>query len=322
MIAAVSWTLLDPWLLLLALPLLLVAALRARRSRAALPVATLAGLQGLPRSLRARLVHLPFLLALAGGLSLVAAVARPVVREVMPIRELGVDILLIVDRSSSMLAPDMDVRGKTRMEAARENAAAFAKARKSDRLGLLTFARFPELTCPPTLDQDALQAFLRGVETVRRGSPEDGTAIGVALAEASKVLSTSNAKSRVVVLLSDGEQTVNTISYEDGAKLCKDQHVRVHTIGIGTGEQTLFGSQEPAFTALKAASETTGGKFFRARSDQDLAEIYSEIDKMEKVELEDPRYRTTDHFAWPLAVGAALMMLSLLLELTWLRRLP
>ncbi|MEZ5962217.1 MAG: VWA domain-containing protein [Planctomycetota bacterium] len=322
MIAELGWTLLDPWLLLLALPLLLVTALRVRRSSAALPAATLGGLDGLAGGLRTRLVHAPFLLSLLGGLALVAAVARPVVREVMPIRELGVDILLIVDRSSSMLAPDMDVRGKTRMEAARENAAAFAKARKSDRLGLLTFARFPELTCPPTLDQEALLAFLRGVETVRRGSPEDGTAIGVALAEASKVLAGSAAKSRVVVLLSDGEQTVNYIAYEDGAKLCKDQQVRVHTIGIGTGEQTLFGSQEPAFTALKAASEITGGKFFRARSNEDLAEIYAEIDKLEKVEIEDPRYRTTDHFAWPLAVGAVLLAAALLLEFTWLRRLP
>lgn len=322
MIAVATWSLLDPWLLLLAVPLLLVALLRMRRPRAALPVATLAGLEDLPRGLRTRLVHLPFALALLGGLTMVFALARPVTREVMPIRELGVDILLIVDRSSSMLSPDMDVRGTTRMEAARDNAAAFAKARKSDRLGLLTFARYPELTCPPTLDQDALQAFIRGLETVRPRSPEDGTAIGVALAEASKVLATSVAKSRVVVLLSDGEQTVNDIGYEDGAKLCKDANVRVHAIGVGTGEQTLFGMQEPAFTALKSATEITGGKFFRARSATDLAEVYAEIDKMEKVELEDPRYRTTDHFAYPLLVAAALLLSSLLLEFTWLRRMP
>lgn len=317
-----TWSLLDPWLLLLAVPLLVVAVVRTKRARAALPVATLHGLDGLPRSLRARLVHLPLLLSLLGSLGLVAAVARPVSRLVMPIRELGVDIVLIVDRSSSMLAPDMDARGKTRMEAARENAGAFAKARKSDRLGLLTFARFPELTCPPTLDQDALQAFIRGLETVRPRTPEDGTAIGVALAEASKVLVTSAAKSRVVVLLSDGEQTVHDISYEDGAKLCKDAGVRVHTIGLGTGERTLIGIQEPSFTALKAAAEITDGKFFRARSAEDLAEVYQEIDQLEKVELEDPRYRTTDHFLWPLLVGSVLVLLSLLLELTWLRRLP
>jgi len=317
-----NWSLLDPWLLLLAAPLVLVVVLRGRRGRAALPAATLAGLEALPRSLRTRLVWLPYGLSLLGGLALVVAVARPVTREVMPIQELGVDIMLIVDRSSSMLSPDMDARGKTRMEAARENAAAFAAARRSDRLGLLTFARYPELTCPPTLDQEAVQAFIRGLETVRPRSPEDGTAIGVALAEASKVLATSEAKSRVVVLLSDGEQTVHDIGYEDGAKLCKDQGVRVHAIGIGTGQQTLLGMQEPAFTALKSAAEITGGKFFRARSAADLAEVYAEIDRLEKVELEDPRYRTSDHFELPLFFGAVLLGLSLLLEFTWLRRLP
>jgi Ca-activated chloride channel family protein len=322
-IAAVStWSLLDPWLLLLAAPLLLVAAWRQRRARAALPAATLHGVGAVPHSRRSRLVHLPFLLHVLGGLALVLAVARPVAREVLPIRELGVDILLVLDRSSSMLAPDMDARGKTRMQAARENAIEFAKGRKTDRLGLLTFARFPELTCPPTLDQDALQAFIRGVETVQPRSPEDGTAIGVALTDASKVLGVSAAKSKVVVLLSDGEQTVHDIGFEDAAKLCKDAGVRVHTIGLGTGEQTLLGIQEPRFEALRKAAEIAQGKFFRARSAEDLSEVYAEIDAMEKVELEDPRYRTTDHFAWPLLLGAALLGLGLLLELTWLRRLP
>lgn len=323
MIAVASaWSLLDPWLLLLAVPLVVVAILRARRSRAALPAATLSGLDGVPRSLRARLVHLPLVLQALGGLALVVAIARPVAREVLPIRELGVDILLVLDRSSSMLAPDMDVRGKTRMDAARENAIEFAKRRTRDRLGLLTFARYPELTCPPTLDQDALQAFVRGVETVQPRSAEDGTAIGVALADASKVLGSSTAKSKVVVMLSDGEQTVHDIGYEDGAKLCKDAGVRVHTIGTGTGEQTMFGINEPRFEALQKAAEIAQGRFFRARSAEDLAEVYAEIDRLEKVELEDPRYRTTDRFAWPLAVGSVLLGLALLLELTWLRRLP
>lgn len=319
---ATEWSLLDPWFLTLALPLALVLAARLRRPRAALPVATLAGLTDLPRTWRERLVHLPTALSALGALALIVAVARPVAREVLPMRELGVDILLVVDRSSSMLAPDMDGRGKTRMDAARENAIAFARARKSDRLGLLTFARFPELTCPPTLDQDALAAFILGLETVTPRSAEDGTAIGVALADASAVLAKSAAKSKVVVFLSDGEQTVNDIGFEEGAKLCKDAGARVHTIGLGTGEQTFLGVQEPRFEALKKAAEITAGKFFRARSASDLAAVYAEIDQMEKVEIEDPRYRTADHFHWPLLVGAALLGLALLLELTWLRRLP
>jgi Ca-activated chloride channel family protein len=321
--AASTWSLLDPWLLLLAVPVVLVAARRVRRSRAALPAATLAGFEGLPTSLRSRLVHLPFVLLVLGGLMLVVAIARPVAREVLPLRELGVDIMLVVDRSSSMLAPDMDHAGKTRMAAARENAIEFVKGRKTDRLGLLTFARYPELTCPPTLDQDALQAFVRGLETVQPRSPEDGTWIGVALAELAKVLGGSTAKSKVGILLSDGEENPDSaINFEAGAKLCKDAGVRVHTIGVGSAQQTLLGPQEPGFQALKKVAEITDGRFFRARSADDLAEVYAEIDKMEKVELEDPRYRTTDHFAWPLLVGSVLLGLALLLELTWLRTLP
>ncbi|HLU38728.1 MAG TPA: VWA domain-containing protein [Planctomycetota bacterium] len=317
-----TWSLLDPWLLLLVVPLALVVVLRLRRPRAALPAAALLD-PDLPRSLRARLVHLPFALQVLGGLAFVVAIARPVVREVLPIREQGVDILLVLDRSSSMLAPDMDARGKTRMVAARENAIAFAGARTDDRLGLLTFARYPELTCPPTLDQQALQAFVRGVETVRPRSPEDGTAIGVALAEASRVLAGSDAKSKVAVLLSDGEENPDVpIDYEQGAKLCKDAGVRVHTIGVGTLQQTLLGPVEPDFVALRKVAEITEGKFFRARSADDLAEVYAEIDRLEKVELEDPRYRTADHFAWPLFAGSVLLALAWLLEWTWLRRVP
>ena len=321
-LAAGAWTLLDPWLLLLGAPALGVLLWRLRRERAALPIASLAPLHDLPRTLRQRLVQLPLLLHGVAALGFVLALARPVAREVMPLRELGVDILLIVDRSSSMLSPDMDARGTTRMQAARDNAIAFAKARTTDRVGLLTFARYPELTCPLTLDQDALAAFLRGVETVPPRSAEDGTAIGVALAQVSQTLAPSKATSKVAVLLSDGEQTVHDIGFEDGAKLCADAGVRVHTIGIGSGEQTMLGMQELSFEALRKAAEVTKGKFFRARSAADLAEVYAEIDALEKIELDDPRYRTTDYFHWPLLLGALCIALGLVLESTWLRRLP
>ncbi len=317
-----GWMLLDPWLLLLGVPAVAILVWRLRRPMAALPIAALDPLAELPRTLRARLVHLPLLLHAIAALAFVLALARPVAREVMPLRELGVDIVLVVDRSSSMLSPDMDARGTTRMQAARDNAIAFAKARKTDRVGLLTFARYPELTCPLTLDQDALAAFLRGVETVPPRSAEDGTAIGVALAQVSQVLAPSKAKSKVAVFLSDGEQTVHDIGFEDGARLCVDAGVRVHTIGIGAGEHTMLGVRELTFEALRKAADVTKGKFFRARSAEDLADVYAEIDALEKVELDDPRYRTTDYFQWPLLGGALCLALGLLLEATWLRRLP
>lgn len=316
-------TLLDPWFLALAPAVLLLLALRLRRPRAALPTASLAPLCALPRTLRQRLVHLPLLLHSLGLLALVGALARPAHRELLPLRGEGVDILLVLDTSSSMLARDMDRSQKvTRMMAARERALAFAAARVHDRVGLLTFALFADLRCPLTLDQAALAEFLRQVDTVRRGSQEDQTAIGTALAAAVKVLKTSPAKSRVVVLLSDGENNAG-VPHDDAARLAKEDGVRVHTIGIGQGTRDPFSFGEPLrFTALREIAATTGGTFFLAETAETLAQVYAEIDRMEKVELEDPRYRTTDLFVLPVAAGAALLLLGVLLRGLWIKEAP
>jgi Ca-activated chloride channel family protein len=326
MLAAAEYALLDPWLLLLGVPAVAVVAWRLRRQRAALPTASLDVLASVPQTLRVRLVRVPLLLEALAALALVFALARPVARELVPLRELGVDILLVLDTSSSMLMPDMDAEGKTRMAAARENALAFAAARVDDRVGLLTFALYPELRCPLTLDQDALRAFLRSVETVEPRSAEDGTHIGGAVAQAVKLVEGSEAKSKVVVLLTDGQQAVPgdfpEVSPADAAKLAKDLGVRVHTIGIGQAEQTFLGPVDLDFSHVERLAEATGGRFFRARSAEDLAAVYGEIDQLEKVELEDPRYRTADHFLWPLVGAASLLALALLLELLWLGGAP
>lgn len=325
-----GWTLLDPWFLA-ALPVVLAVLLwRLRRPRAALPAPARALLAGLPRSARARLVVLPEVVRALGLCALVLALARPVTREVLPLREEGVDILLVLDVSSSMDMPDMtedaDVR---RVEAAKAKATEFAAAREHDRLGLLTFARYPELRCPLTLDGRALRMFLGGVDTVESGGPEDGTAIGAALAAAVRFLADSEAESKVVVLLSDGEETVGEIPPLDAAKLAADADVRVHTIGLGQGKLvpdllSPGGARlVPAdFDALAEIAEMTGGVFFRARDADALGEVYRRIDAMERVELEDPRYRTSDRFGMPLGAGVALLALSLLLETLWFRRAP
>ena len=315
---------LDPWFLLLVPALLALLLLRLGRASAALPSASLAAFAGLPQGLRARLVWLPQALLTLGGLGLALALARPTSRELLPLREAGIDLLLVVDISSSMRANDMDEAGKrTRIAAAVEKATEFARARPHDRVGLLTFARFPELICPPTLDQDALGRFLAGVRTVTPNSEEDRTAIGVALARAVDLLGKSKARSRVVVLLSDGENNVPDIEPEAAAKLAKDRDVRVHAIGVGNGAPDPFGRMHPlAFTALQTIAETSGGRFFRAESEADLRAVYAGIDRMEKVELEDPRYRTTELFLLPMLAGIALAALGLLLDLAWLRGVP
>jgi Ca-activated chloride channel family protein len=326
-IAAFEWgglSLLDPWFLLVA-PLATAAVVfRALRPRAALPTAAVALFDGVPRTWRQRFAALPVAGKLLAALALAVALARPVQREVLPLRDQGIDIVLAVDTSSSMLIPDMrDDERYRRMDAARERALAFAKARRSDRVALVTFARYAELRCPPTLDETALTAFLATVDTVPRESELDGTAIGTALAKSVQVLQKSEAKSRVVVLLTDGETTVDDITPTEGIKLAKDAGVRVHTIGLGKGMPTPFGRMQPLeFTDLKAIARDTGGEFFQPRSDDELAAVYTRIDELEKTTIEDPRYRAVDRFEWPLGIGLVLLLVSVLAEVLLFRRVP
>lgn len=319
-----EYTLLDPWFLL-AIPLALLAAVwRVLRPRAALPTASAALFAGLPRTLRQRFAGLPLLGKLLAAICLAVALARPVVREPVALTEQGIDILIVVDTSSSMQIPDMDQDGTLRrMDAARTRAEAFAKARRHDRLGFVAFARFAELRCPPTLDEKALGAFLGVLDTVPPNSELDGTAIGTALAKAVKVLQKSTAKSRVVVLLTDGENTVSDIPPQDGAKLAKDAGIRVHTIALGNGTPMPFGGYRPLdFTDLHQIAETTGGQFFQPKSDAELAAVYARIDELEKSELQDPRYRTVDCFPWPLGLGLGVLLLAVLSEVLLFRRVP
>lgn len=318
-----GYTLLDPWFLLAA-PLFLLAGWRRAVTRpAALPTASASLFVGLPRTLRQRVAGVPLLLKVLAGICLALALARPVHRDVIPLREDGIDIVLVVDTSSSMLQEDMRVNDSyRRMDAARERAMEFAAARMHDRVGLVAFGRYAELRCPPTLDEEALAAFLRVLDTQPRGSEFDATAIGTALAKAVQVLEKSNAKSKVAILLSDGQNNVDDIDPVAAAKLAKDKGVRVHTIGLGQGVPSLFGFQKLSFDELKDIAETTGGLFFAARSDSDLEEVYERINEMETSEREDPRYRTVDRFEWPLGIGLLLMFLAVLFDALIVRRVP
>jgi len=316
-------TLLDPWFLLVIPVALLAWWWRARTPRAALPTAAASLFAGVGATWRQRGAWLPGAGKVLAATCLAVALARPVQREVMPLREQGIDIVLAVDTSSSMELDDMDRQvALTRITAARQRAEAFAAARTHDRVGLVAFARYADLRCPPTLDEKALLAFLRAVVTVPQGSEEDRTAIGIGLAKAVTVLQKSDAKSKVVVLLSDGENNIEDITPEEAAKLAKDAGVRVHTIGLGNGVPSLLGMQPLDFRALKQIAATTGGTFFQPKSDQDLAEVYARIDELEKVELADPRYRTVDRFEWPLGIGLAVLLVALVAEVLLFRRVP
>ncbi len=315
--------LLDPWFLLLIPVAVLGAAWRARRPRAALPTAAAALFADVAPTWRCRAVWMPAAGKVLAACCLVVALARPVQRQVLPLRDQGLDIVLVVDASTSMNIPDMDAAQTVRrMDAARKRAEEFAKARERDRVGAIAFARYAELRCPLTLDEQALGAFLAAFDTVPEGSELDGTAIGTALVKAVQVLQKSQAKSKVVVLLTDGENTVDDIAPADGAKLAKDAGIRVHTIGLGNGMPTPFGFRPLDFRELAAIAERTGGTFFQPKSDEDLAAVYARIDELEKVELEDPRYRTVDRFEWPLGAGLLLLLAALATEVLLFRRAP
>ncbi|MCR9245813.1 MAG: VWA domain-containing protein [bacterium] len=323
---ALTWsgfTLLDPWFLL-AIPIAFLAVVyRALRRRAALPTAAVALFDGVPRTIRQRLAWLPAAIKLVAVTCLGVALARPVERLVVPIEEDGLDILLVVDTSTSMNTKDMsETKDLRRMDAARRRAEEFAAERVNDRVGLVAFARFAELRCPLTLDESALAAFLRSLDVVPEGSQLDGTAVGTALAKAVQVLQDSTAESKVVVLLTDGETTVFDIAPEDGAKLAADAGIRVHTVGLGRGLPTPFGFRALDFSDLRMIAEKTGGEFFEPKSDDDLAAVYERIDELEKTELEDPRYRTVDRFEWPLGLGLLVLLLALGLEVLVFRRVP
>ena len=152
----------------------------------------------------------------------------------------------------------------------------------SRSLTLMTYAQFPELRCPLTLDQDALRDFLLDVDLVT-DRLEDGTAIGVALAKAVAVLEQSDVASKVVILLTDGENNIDNIMPMDAARLALDASVRVHTIGIGRENPSVFGLRPADFSELAEIASMTGGRFFVAPTEQVLAQVYAAIDELDGV---------------------------------------
>ncbi len=289
----------DPWFLA-ALPLGLLASFLSSRKRPRARVGALDS-EGLPISLRQRLLFLPPLLGWIGLALLSIAMARPLRANFAQtdVSE-GVDILCAIDRSGSMQFEDLEAN-RSRLAVVKEVVAQFAVRRMTDRegasdsVGLLAFARFPELRCPQTLDVDALTGFLEDVRLVERQS-EDGTAIGVALAKAVALLDDSQAKSRVVVLLTDGENNVEDILPLDAARLAADKHVRVYTILAGRYQyvQDMFGGARPVEAELDPSelieiAAMTGGEFYRARNRQELENIYAEIEKLERTPREHLR---------------------------------
>jgi len=320
-----GWQLLDPVFLLL-LPLPPVALwVRRRRARRAVRFAP-AALGPLPRSLRVRLLGLPALLWALGLGGVVLALARPAERVRLPSATEGIDMLLCVDTSSSMAAPD-PAGGGTRLDLAREAATAFVRARAHDRIGLLSFARYPDLRCPPTLDHEALAAILSRVSTVASEGPEDFTGIGNAVARAAQILDGGGATSPVVILLTDGEENVATrgtageIAPVHAAQLCRTLGVRVYAIAVG-GDSRSGPRAPPDLGALEKIAATTGGALFRAGDAPALRAAYARIDDLERSGFEEERHALEERQLPLLLLSVVLLLAGRGGEATLLRVVP
>lgn len=311
----------EPLFLLLALPVIALAIWRRRRSPGAVDGGSAWLLAGLPRSLRVRLAWLPAAVGLLAGLLLVLALARPQEgRQEVKLTTEGVDIQLVIDISSSMSDPGMDAaRQRTNLEIVKQVVAEFAVGRTDDRLGVVSFAAFPRTECPLTLDSSAVSQILAELKTVYANGPEDGTGIGAALGFAARKLMDSDARSRVVVLLTDGEENQLVVDPQDAAALCADQGIKVYAIGAGRMKRRSPISRqlipvEPDFRLLQAIASQTGGRFFRADDASALAEVYAQIDELETNQREDIRYTEYDDlYQWLLIPALGLLACQLLL---------
>ena len=318
------------WLLAV-IPLMVVYYVwRTRQGGASIQVSTIDGVAEAPRTVRYYLRHLPFALRCAAVALLIVALARPQsVDEGSTSNTEGIDIVLAIDISTSMLAQDLQ---PDRIQAAKQVAGNFITDRPGDRIGLVAFAGEAFTQSPLTTDQGTLQTLLG---RLRSGVVEDGTAIGNGLATAINRLRESNAKSKVIILLTDGENNRGEIAPLTAAEIARDQGIRVYTIGVGTqGKapypfQTAFGVQymdvdvEIDEPTLKQIAATTGGQYFRATDNASLKEIYSEIDKMEKTKISVQEYskKQEEYKNWAILLFS-LLLVEILLRNTLLRNIP
>lgn len=317
--------------LLLALPALPLWDWYRSRQESGLRFSAIESAAGLPRSFWSRVTRLPAILRMAGIALAVLALARPQERNV--IREQfaeGVDIMMVLDTSTSMRAQDFQ---PNRFEAAKEVGAEFIRGRLSDRVGLIVFAAKAFIQAPLTLDYDFL---LRMLDEVEVGVIEDGTAIGTALAMATNRLKDTEAVSKVIILLTDGQNNRGEIDPVTASEVAEALGVRVYAVGVGAygeapfvidhpfaGRQRRMMPVEIDEDMLRSVAEKTGGAYFRATDNEALREIYARIGELEKTKIEERTYTDYEErfalFLWP-AFG--LLLLEVLLSNTRLRRLP
>ncbi len=293
-------------------------------------------LRGLSSSFKLKLSKVMIYLRAAGLTLLIFVLARPQSPvEDSKIQSEGIDIVLAIDCSTSMLAEDfkLGVRRQSRIEVVKDVVKDFIKARKDDRIGLVAFAARAYTASPLTLDYGWL---LENLARLKTGLIEDGTAIGAGIASSLNRLRDTKAKSKVVILLTDGRNNIGNISPLTASEAAKALKIKIYTIGAGSKGlapypvKDFFGNTvyQPVEVdiddeLLKKVADLTGGKYFRATDTASLRQIYREIDRMEKTVIEDKGYaQYNELFGYFLLPGLVLLILEIVLGNTYLRKLP
>lgn len=281
-------------------------------------------------SMKERLRHLPFILRMIVLGLIIIALARPQsTMKGQNVHSEGIDIVLALDISGSMLAEDFQ---PNRIEAAKNVAQEFISGRTNDRIGLVIFSGESFTQCPLTVDYDVLKSLIKPLKS---GMIEDGTAIGLGLGTAINRLRESKAKSKVIILLTDGVNNRGEIDPITAAQIAQSYGIRVYTVGVGTiGEapypiQTPFGTRyqmvpvEIDEKVMKQVAEMTEGKYFRATDNKKLRAIYQEIDQMEKTRIEVRSYRRYTELFYSFVFTAVFLLIADVgIVSTWLRKIP
>lgn len=318
------------WLLLLLVPMILWYIFRLFRSHASLQISTTASFRHMPRSRKQYLFHLQFALRCSAVALLIVAIARPQRSDHFQTSTTeGIDIMVALDVSGTMLAEDLK---PNRLEAAKKVATEFISGRPNDNVGLVVFAGESFTQCPLTSDHSALINLFNGVEY---GLIDDGTAIGLGLANAVSRIKDSEAKSKVIILLTDGSNNAGDVAPVTAAEMAQSFGIRVYTIGVGTRGTAPFPFQTPYGVRyqnipvdidepmLRDIADMTGGAYFRATDNNKLKAIYEEIDQMEKTKLRVNQYsKKSEEFLPFLLAAFALLLAEIVLQHTILKRLP
>ncbi|MCK9613047.1 MAG: VWA domain-containing protein [Bacteroidales bacterium] len=323
----------QPWLLLLLLiiPLLVFHYIyKYKNSTPELGYSSSEHIENIQPSLRQRLIHLPFILRMLLIALLIFILARPQTSlDKSDITVEGIDILISLDISGSMLAEDFK---PNRLEASKEVAIQFIDGRPDDRMGLIIFSSEAFLQCPLTVDHTVLKSFFAQVKS---GMITDGTAIGDGLGLSVFHIKKSKAVSKVIILLTDGINNTGSLDPLTAAEIAKKFGIRVYTIGVGTlGKapypfQTPFGIQYQNIDVqidenlLTQVAEMTGGKYFRATNKKKLEDIYNEINKLEKSKIDVTRFQNKkDEYFIFVLIALCLLTLEITLRLTVFKKIP